>query len=148
MSNQEAPISFTTKINGDLLTFRANTTAEFIALADQAVSDPAFAMTIGLLQGLGTPNVANAAATLGGTVVAHEPVNQWDAPAPQTYTPPAPEPSNPWAAPQQAAPLCDHGQPMKLVPAGVSKRTGKPFKAFYCCANPDQAQQCKKTVAV
>jgi len=25
----------------------------------------------------------------------------------------------------------------KLIPAGVSKRTGKPYKAFYTCKNPD-----------
>jgi len=144
MTHQEAPISFTTKINGDLLTFRASTPAEFVALADAAVSDPTFAMAVSLIQNL---NTEFAVTTLGGTVIAEEPVNQWtpsEAPAPVTPTAPA----NPWAAPQQAAPLCEHGQPMKLVPAGVSKRTGKPFKAFYCCANPSQESQCKKTVAV
>lgn len=28
------------------------------------------------------------------------------------------------------------GKPKKLVPAGVSKKTGKPYKAFYVC--PDK----------
>lgn len=27
---------------------------------------------------------------------------------------------------------CPHG-PMRLVPAGVSKKTGKPYRAFYSC---------------
>lgn len=52
---------------------------------------------------------------------------------------PAPEPAGP-------APMCDHGQPMKLVPAGISKKTGQPYKAFYVCAAPQKAQQCQKTV--
>jgi hypothetical protein len=62
-------------------------------------------------------------------------------------------PSDPWgaaapAAPEPAgpAPICDHGQPMKLVPAGISKKTGQPYKAFYVCAAPQKAQQCGKTV--
>lgn len=142
MSNQEAPISFTTKIGGDLLTFRSDTVDGFIALADAAVTNTAFIAAVGLLRGLGNTDTATAmvASSLGGTIV--EPVNQWTAPAPA-----APQ-SDQWIAPQQAAPMCDHGQPMKLVPAGVSKKTGKPFKAFYCCANPDRDSQCKKTVTV
>lgn len=70
-------------------------------------------------------------------------------PAAPAWTPPVEV--NPWApAPVQAepagnAPLCDHGQPMKLVPAGVSKKTGKPYPGFYACANPDRNSQCKKT---
>jgi hypothetical protein len=26
-----------------------------------------------------------------------------------------------------------HGQPWKIVPAGISERTGKPYKAFAAC---------------
>lgn len=40
------------------------------------------------------------------------------------------------------APMCEHGQPCKLVPAGISNKTGNPYKAFYACANP-QATACK-----
>ena len=58
----------------------------------------------------------------------------WGAAAPV-----APEPAGP-------APMCDHGQAMKLVPAGISKKTGQPYKAFYVCAAPQKAQQCQKTV--
>jgi len=34
-----------------------------------------------------------------------------------------------------------HGEDMKLVPAGMSKKTGKPYNAFYAC--PDRS--CKET---
>ena len=61
-------------------------------------------------------------------------------------------PSDPWGAapsapePSGPAPMCDHGQPMKLVPAGISKKTGSPYKAFYVCSAPSKQQQCQKTV--
>jgi hypothetical protein len=49
------------------------------------------------------------------------------------------------AAPSAGFPSCDaHGQPMRLVPAGISKKTGKPYKAFYSCAQP-QATSCGQT---
>lgn len=43
--------------------------------------------------------------------------------------------------PEPEVPTCQHG-PMKLVPAGYSKRTGKPYDAFYACQGPRDAQ-CK-----
>ena len=54
----------------------------------------------------------------------------------------------PVAAPAgDATHLCDHGQPMKLIPAGISKATGRPYKAFYACNQP-RGQQCDKRVSV
>lgn len=44
------------------------------------------------------------------------------------------KPSAP-AAPTGDIPTCDHGEPMRLVPAGISK-AGKPYKAFYACPRP------------
>lgn len=39
-------------------------------------------------------------------------------------------------------PMCPEGHgPMKYVPGGTSKRTGKPYDAFYGCNNRD----CKRT---
>jgi hypothetical protein len=38
------------------------------------------------------------------------------------------------------APVCEHGEPMRLVPAGVSK-AGKPYKAFFACAR-QRAEAC------
>lgn len=72
--------------------------------------------------------------------------NPWD------NTPPAPA-ADPWAstpvappapaAVPQEAPLCDHGQPRKFVPAGISKKTNQPYSAFWACNHPDRNQQCK-----
>ena len=36
-------------------------------------------------------------------------------------------------APQQAPPLCPTHGTSKFVPAGTSKRTGKPYEAFWSC---------------
>lgn len=41
---------------------------------------------------------------------------------------------------ETAAVLCKHGEPAKLVPAGVSKSTGKPYRAFYACARSKDTQ--------
>lgn len=57
---------------------------------------------------------------------------------------PAQQPTAP-AAPAAPAASADHlcacGQPAKLIPAGVSKASGKPYRAFYACAQP-RGQQC------
>lgn len=37
------------------------------------------------------------------------------------------------------APTCRHGE-MKLVPGGISKRTQKPYKAFWSCQGPRNEQ--------
>lgn len=47
----------------------------------------------------------------------------------------------PVATPAGGEPLCEHGLPMKLVPAGISKATGKPYKAFYACGQA-RGMQC------
>lgn len=72
--------------------------------------------------------------------------------APVGYSPaqPGPLPQGPsgaaspsqWQpAGQPAGPVCHHGSPAKLVPAGVSKSTGRPYRGFYACAM-DRANQC------
>lgn len=65
-------------------------------------------------------------------------------PAPQ-QAPPAQAWGNPPAEQQQQGHLCDHGEPMRLVAAGVSKATGKPYPAFYACAR-SRAESCGKTI--
>ena len=56
-------------------------------------------------------------------------------------------PQDAWGQPANAAPVatggpvCKHGEPAKQVPAGVSKASGKPYRAFYACSRP-QGQQC------
>ena len=59
-------------------------------------------------------------------------------------TPPA---AAPGAAPAGDAPLCEHGQPAKLVPAGIAKASGKPYRAFYACSQP-RATQCSFKASV
>ena len=57
--------------------------------------------------------------------------------APPSQQPAAPAPS----APVGDGHLCEHGEPAKLIPAGVSKATGKPYRAFYACAR-GRDEQC------
>lgn len=66
-------------------------------------------------------------------------------PAPQA----APQASAPAATPPADgdAPLCEHGVAAKLVPAGISKASGKPYRAFYACAQP-RATQCSFKASV
>lgn len=61
---------------------------------------------------------------LGGTVIS---TDKWGGSAP--------------AAAPTSGPVCKHGESAKLVPAGVSKSSGKPYRAFYACQRP-QGQQC------
>jgi hypothetical protein len=61
----------------------------------------------------------------------------------QPPTAPAPQPT-PGA---DAVHLCDHQQPMKLIPAGISKASGKPYKAFWACTQP-RGMQCDAKVTV
>lgn len=48
---------------------------------------------------------------------------------------PTASPSAPRTSPGDA-PTCEHGLSAKFVPAGISKKTGKPFRAFYTCPQP------------
>ena len=55
-------------------------------------------------------------------------------------------PADAWGTPPPAAaptggPVCKHGESAKLVPAGISKSTQKPYRAFYACSRP-QGSQC------
>lgn len=79
------------------------------------------------------------------TVAQHIPV----APAAQQPAPSAPVQA-PTAVPQANTGdqhVCNCGIPMRYVQAGVSKATGKPYRAFYACAQP-RGQQCDKKITV
>ncbi len=71
-------------------------------------------------------NTAQIAQALGGTVIS---TDKWGGATNQVASAPA------------SGPVCKHGEPAKLVPAGVSKSSGKPYRAFYACQRP-QGQQC------
>lgn len=60
---------------------------------------------------------------------------------------PAPQRPTLVAASGGSEPLCDCGLPMKLIPAGVSKASGKPYKGFYACSQPREVQ-CGKKISV
>ena len=44
-------------------------------------------------------------------------------------------------APAGGQVMCDCGIPAKVIPAGVSKATGKPYRSFAACSKPRE-QQC------
>jgi hypothetical protein len=71
--------------------------------------------------------------------------------APPQQQPPAYVPQGGYPQAATAAPggehLCEHGKPMKFIQAGISKATGKPYKAFYACNEP-RGQQCNAKVAL
>lgn len=49
-----------------------------------------------------------------------------------------------FVAPPASGPVCEHGEPARLVPAGVSKngpRAGQPYPAFYSCPR-QRGDQC------
>jgi hypothetical protein len=54
-------------------------------------------------------------------------------------------PADAWGTPPPPAAasglICKHGEPARHVPAGISKTTQKPYKAFYACSRPKE-QQC------
>lgn len=151
----ESNFSFTTKVNNDLLTVRGDTVTEFKGNLDGLLANAtAIAPALAHLQAFGSAAALTgpeAASAEGAWIPAPPPQPTYEQPA-QSYPPqpPAqPAPSYPQqpGAQQGALPLCDHGQPMKLVPAGISKASGKPYPAFWACAQA-RGQQCAKKTSV
>lgn len=68
MATTEAPFSFTTKVNGDLLTVRGETVSQFVDRLRELAEDPQIEEALGTVQALG--GVAAAVAGLGATVIA------------------------------------------------------------------------------
>lgn len=124
------------------VTVRGDSQSEFnLHWAELAENMQTFVESVNLVaaSGAAAPLVANAAAPSA---------DPWT----QTPPPAAPAAANdPWAqttaspvvSVPQDAPLCDHGQARKFVPAGISKKTGQPYQAFWACQHPDRNQQCK-----
>jgi hypothetical protein len=117
----EAPFQLNFKTpNGTLINIRATTPAE---LDDQMDAIIQRATDIADLEGH-----IGVVSTLSNAGLKPQPVMPV---AQQQYA--AAQPAQP--APAGASPMCDHGLPMRLVPAGISK-AGKPYKSFYACPNP------------
>lgn len=115
------------KIGNDLFNIYATNGGEFSELLDLFAEEH-------------VAKIASIQQTIGGvsTVVKSVPV----APAAQQPAPQRPTPTQ-----AGSEPLCDCGLPMKLIPAGVSKATGKPYKGFYACSQPREVQ-CGKKISV
>lgn len=145
MSTTEAPFSFTTKVDGDLLTVRGEDFAAFAANLGSLLNVPAVSRLVAVLNGehpiTEQHAVANIQQALGGTVVsAPVPVAPVVAPVQPQFAPVQP-PVQPSTVPSQA-PSCQHGA-MKLIPGGISKKTGKPYNAFWACQWPNRDEQCQ-----
>ena len=138
MSTTEAAIqiNFKTKRDGMLINLRANDAIELDGLLD-AVSQRLAALIDleSTVESMATPTATQAAANIaaafpGSQVIPNAPVS-----SPAGYKPAG-----------GAAPQCTCGAgPMRLVPAGIAKATGRPYKGFYACPQP-QGQACNNKV--
>ena len=142
MSNQNAAIqiNFKTKKDGMLINLYATDALELDTLLD--VVSQRIAALIDL------ETTVETMATVKTSFPGAEVINQGAAPMPahaqpaQQYQQPAPVAQGYAPAPTGAAPSCTCGAgPMRLVKAGISKSTGKPYRAFYSCPQP-QGMQC------
>jgi hypothetical protein len=136
--SQDSPIqiNFKTKRDGMLINLRASTGEELDTLID-AVTQRLAALVD--LERTAEHMAVSSVATIqkafpGAEVIETSTVPDWNHPAPTAQTPP-PMPAGYTPPTPAGAKLCEHGEVMKLVPAGVSK-AGKPYKAFYSCARP------------
>jgi hypothetical protein len=138
MSNQNAAIqiNFKTKKDGMLINLYASDALELDTLLD------AVSQRIAALVDLET--TVEAMATVKTSFPSAEVINQGAAPMP-AHAQPAQfaQPAAQGYAPAPAAtPMCTcGGGPMRLVKAGISKSTGKPYRAFFSCPQP-QGSQC------
>ena len=137
MSTEAAiQINFKTKKDGMLINLRANDALELDTLLDGVTQRLAALVDLEkTVEAMAAPvSGAQAAANIaaafpGATVVA-------TTPAPVAGYKPA----------SAGAPECTCGAgPMRLVPAGIAKATGRPYKGFYACPKP-QGQSCPNKV--
>jgi hypothetical protein len=132
MSTTEAAIqiNFKTKRDGMLINLRANDAIELDGLLDALSQRLATLIDLeSTVESMAQPAVpaAIAAAFPSAQVVAQPPVAGYK---------PAGGPS----------PQCTCGAgAMRLVPAGIAKATGRPYKGFYACPQP-QGQACQNKV--
>jgi hypothetical protein len=144
--SSESNFSFTTKVDGDLFTVRGDTFAEFTSHVSEASGSFAMSNLLNILNQEAHVSTEQAVATVTqafpATQVISDSYNAPVTPPVQTFAPvPPPQAAAP-AAPPQGVKTCAHG-PMKLQPAGISKKTGNPYNAFWACQWPERAEQCK-----
>jgi hypothetical protein len=137
MSTTEAAIqiNFKTKRDGMLINLRANDAIELDGLLDALSQRLATLIDLeSTVEAMAQPSTPPPSAT--ATIAAAFPGAQVVAQPPVAGYKPAGGPT----------PQCTCGAgPMRLVPAGIAKATGRPYKGFYACPQP-QGQACQNKV--
>jgi hypothetical protein len=135
MSTTEAAIqiNFKTKRDGMLINLRANDAIELDGLLDGLSQRLAVLLdlesTVESMAAQSAP-APSPAATIAAAFPGAQVISQ--TPAVGGYKPAG-----------GTAPQCTCGAgPMRLVPAGIAKATGRPYKGFYACPQP-QGQACQ-----
>ena len=139
MSTTEAAIqiNFKTKRDGMLINLRANDAIELDGLLDALSQRLATLIDLeSTVEAMATPPAPTPPPSATATIAAAFPGAQVVAQPPVAGYKPAGGP----------APQCTCGAgPMRLVPAGIAKATGRPYKGFYACPQP-QGQACQNKV--
>ena len=139
MSTTEAAIqiNFKTKRDGMLINLRANDAIHLDELLDGITQRIAALIDLEqTVEGMAAPAAPVAPPTAAATIAAAFPGAQVVSQAPVAGYKPAGGPT----------PQCTGGAgPMRLVPAGIAKATGRPYKGFYACPQP-QGQACQNKV--
>lgn len=132
-------ISFKTKKDGMLINLRANDSIHLDELLDGITQRMAALIDLEqTVEGMATPPPAAPPISATTTITNAFPGAQV---VPQIGQGPAGY--KPAGGPQ---PQCTCGAgPMRLVPAGIAKATGRPYKGFYACPQP-QGQACQNKV--
>jgi hypothetical protein len=133
MANENAPIqiNWKTKRDGMLINIRANDAQELDMLIDAVTQRLA---TLVDLEKTTESMVAPASAPAIPAAITNAFPNAQVVSSPAGYTP------------AKQAPDCTCGAgPMRHVPAGIAKSTGRPYKGFYACPKP-QGQACQNKV--
>jgi hypothetical protein len=138
MSTTEAAIqiNFKTKRDGMLINLRANDAIELDGLLDALSQRLATLIDLETtVEAMAQPSAPSAPAVPAAIAAAF--------PGAQVVSQPPVAGYKPAGGPQ---PQCTCGAgPMRLVPAGIAKATGRPYKGFYACPQP-QGQACQNKV--
>jgi hypothetical protein len=133
MSTTEAAIqiNFKTKRDGMLINLRANDAIELDGLLDAVSQRLATLLDLeSTVESMAQPSASAQSAAVAAVTQAFPNAT------PVAGYKPAGGP----------APQCTcGGGPMRLVPAGIAKATGRPYKGFYACPQP-QGQACQNKV--
>ena len=130
-------INFKTKRDGMLINLRANDAVELDNLL--ATITERLATLVDLEQTVESMAVPPSLAQASANIAAAFPGSQVVASTPAPSEPAGYKPAG-------AVPECTcGGGPMRHVPAGIAKSTGRPYKAFYACPKP-QGQACQNKV--